>query len=355
MTDGESTEDRRPVTVRPLTSLALWALIVFLVFRFFTTAQFVLLGGLMTAALASTLQPVADRLPGPASLRAMISVFGALLLLLAALFGAGWLLYGPVQQSIKSLPMLWESVERGLGVVSGWIDYDVTVAELGDVAGRVLTRRSATVWAANVVNGFLTVAVVAAVVIIGAAFVLAHPRGYLLEAASRLLPPARQRPTQKAFEKLQHQLRWWVLGTFFSMMVIGTISGVGFWIIGLKYALPLAVLAGLLQAVPTFGPIVTLALAMFVAATQGLGEMLGVAILYVMIQIIESNLLTPLVMKKAVRIPPIVTLFTIIVWGNVFGVAGLVLAIPINLTIWALLDEHLIRFERRTAEPDAAS
>jgi predicted PurR-regulated permease PerM len=54
-----------------------------------------------------------------------------------------------------------------------------------------------------------------------------------------------------------------------------------------------------------------------------------------------------MVMMRAVHIPPIVTLFTVIFWGNIFGVAGLILAVPIDLTIWAMLKHHIADFHRR--------
>ncbi len=150
---------------------------------------------------------------------------------------------------------------------------------------------------------------------------------------------------------MQPQLRWWALGTAFSMVVIGPAFGLGLWIVGLEFALPLALFAALAQSVPTFGPMVTLLLALLVAATQSLTQVVGVIAVYVIIQSLESYVLTPLVMRQAVKIPPIVTLFTIILWGNIFGLAGLILAIPIDLTIWAFLKHHLIERHEHMIQP----
>jgi predicted PurR-regulated permease PerM len=135
------------------------------------------------------------------------------------------------------------------------------------------------------------------------------------------------------------------------MALIALASGLGFWLVGLEFALPLALFAGVAQSVPTFGPLLTLLLSLVVAATQGLPQVIGVVGVYIVVQSLESYVLTPLVMKRAVNVPPVVTLLTIILWGNVFGLAGLVLAIPIDLTIWAFLRNHII--EARDEGPPA--
>jgi predicted PurR-regulated permease PerM len=69
----------------------------------------------------------------------------------------------------------------------------------------------------------------------------------------------------------------------------------------------------------------------------------GVLAVYGGIQILEAYVILPLIMRGAVNIHPAVTLFTVVLWGKIFGVPGLMLAIPINLTIWTLLDHFSIR------------
>ena len=102
---------------------------------------------------------------------------------------------------------------------------------------------------------------------------------------------------------------------------------------------------GLAELVPTLGPIAAFALALLVAFAQGTSEVIGVTVVYAVIQLLESYVLLPLVMRGAVRIPPVVTLFTVVLWGTIFGFAGFILAVPIDLTIWTFADHFVLRRE----------
>ena len=139
------------------------------------------------------------------------------------------------------------------------------------------------------------------------------------------------------------RLRWWVIGTLFSMAVVGVAAWIGYMVVGLEFAIPLALLAGVAEIVPTVGPAAAFLVALLFAATQGTGTLIGVTVVYIIIQLIESYVLVPLVMKKAVKVPPVVTLFTVVLWGKVFGAAGLFLAIPINLVLWSFYDHLVLR------------
>lgn len=103
----------------------------------------------------------------------------------------------------------------------------------------------------------------------------------------------------------------------------------------------MAILAGISELVPTIGPLLAFAVALAVAATQGATRVLWLGGLHVFVHILESYILIPLVYKEAVRVPPIVTLFTVVLWGEIFGIGGLLLAIPINLFLWTMA-EHFI-------------
>ena len=332
--------------LRPLMGLAFWALVVYLAFRFYSAFEFIVLVGLAAAAVASLVEPLADRLPGPRPLQAA----GAVLVLVLALAGilavVGLLLYQPIEANIHRFPAIREGLNSSLSSLSAslGLDTDLTVEHLAEIVVRTLTGGSAEDMLSNALGGTLSAVLGIVVVLVGAAYMLARPVGRVLRKGAQLLPPGRRRPTLDALHALKPELRWWLLGTMFSMLVIGTVTGLGFWAVGLEFALPLAILAAAMQIIPNYGAMVTSAVALLIAAPQGLAQTLGVLGVYLAVQGIESYLLTPLVMKKAVHIPPIVTLFTIVFWGNIFGVAGLLLAIPLDLTVWLLLEHHIVRF-----------
>ncbi len=332
------------VKVRSLVPLALWALLVFVMFRYFNAARFTILAALGAMALAATLQPVVNRLPGPCAVRAAVAVGGFLLLLAGLLAALGFSLYGPIAQSVEQWPRIRDSINRELESLARSVgaNGELTVAELGEIGGELLTGGSVASWVTNVAGGALTALLATLVVIIAAMYLLASPDRSLVKPAVGILPVDRQEPTLQAMDELWPELRWWLIGTAFSMFVVGTVFGIGYVLIGLEFALPLAIFAAVAQSVPTFGPMVTLLLSLLIAATQGVVQFVGAVGVYLVVQSLESYLLTPMVMRQAVRIPPIITLFTIILWGNIFGVAGLILAIPLDLAVWVFLKHHVV-------------
>ncbi len=335
--------DKKGIRVRPFVGLALWALVAYLAFRYWAATRFVVLGGLASASLAALLRPLAERLPGRSELRAVLSV--ALLVVVAGgvLTGLGWALYDPIVSNVEQWPELRDQANAGLRDAASWlgVNGELSVDEVGQIALRIFIGESPGQWISDFAGSVITTIVSIVVIVIASIYLLARPPGSLSNPALELLPVERQEPTCRALEQVQPQLRWWVLGTLFSMTVVGVISGIGYWIIGLQFAFALALFAGVAQAVPTFGPMVTFLLSLLVAGTQGTQQLVGVIVVYLVVQSLESYILTPMVMMRAVRVPPVVTLFTIILWGNVFGLAGLLFAIPLDLVIWALLKHHL--------------
>jgi len=141
------------------------------------------------------------------------------------------------------------------------------------------------------------------------------------------------------FETVEKRLGRWVWGELILMLVVGLLTYIGLTLIGIKYVLPLAVLAGLLEVVPNLGPVAATVPAIFVALSQSYLLIVPVAALYFVIQQLENNLIVPFVMKKAVGLHPIITLLALIVGGRVGGVLGVLLAVPITIFLETILIE----------------
>ena len=134
-------------------------------------------------------------------------------------------------------------------------------------------------------------------------------------------------------ERLETRLGSWVNAEFFLMTIIGGLSFIGYTALGLKYAVPLAIFAGLLEAVPSIGPIVATALAALVGLTiSPLTCVLAIGVGTV-IQQLENNLIVPRIMKQTVGFNPLVTILLIAAGAKLGGVIGAILALPIYLTI----------------------
>ena len=140
-------------------------------------------------------------------------------------------------------------------------------------------------------------------------------------------------------ERAQKRMSSWFWGEIILMIVVGTMTYIGLNIIGMKYALALAVLAGLLEVVPNLGPITSSIPAILIGFSYS--PVLGFycAILYLVVQQLENNLIVPVIMKKVTGLHPIVTLVVMVVGGKLAGIMGVLLAIPLTIFIETLLIE----------------
>lgn len=140
-------------------------------------------------------------------------------------------------------------------------------------------------------------------------------------------------------ETAEKRMSSWFWGELTLMTVVGLLTFIGLNIIGMKYALPLAVLAGLLEVVPNIGPVISSIPAIILGfSSSGFAGFAAMA-LYIIVQQLENNLIVPIIMRKAVGINPILTLIALILGGRIGGVLGVLLAIPLLLFIETIVAE----------------
>ncbi len=134
-------------------------------------------------------------------------------------------------------------------------------------------------------------------------------------------------------ERLETRLGSWVTAEFFLMTIIGGLSYIAYLSLGLKYAVPLAIFAGLLEAVPSIGPTVATLVAALVGFT--ISPLIGILTIVVgiVIQQLENNIIVPRVMRQTVGFNPLVTILLIAAGAKLGGVVGAILALPIFLTL----------------------
>lgn len=150
------------------------------------------------------------------------------------------------------------------------------------------------------------------------------------------------------FDRAEKRMSAWVWGELILMTVVGVLTFVGLSLIGTRFSVPLAVLAGLLEIVPNIGPTLSAIPAILIGLSQS--YFLGIAniILYFAVQQFENHLIVPMVMKKAVGLNPIITLAALIIGGKLAGTLGVVLSIPTTLFIETVLVE-ILRARKNTA------
>jgi predicted PurR-regulated permease PerM len=136
---------------------------------------------------------------------------------------------------------------------------------------------------------------------------------------------------------VEKQVGGWVRGELILMLIIGVLTYIGLILLGIPYALPLAVLAGLLEAVPNLGPTIAAVPVILMGLTISPIIGLGGLILSIVIQQLENNWIVPKVMESATGIQPLVTILVLLVGFTLGGIAGAILAMPIFLTVQTVI------------------
>ena len=142
-------------------------------------------------------------------------------------------------------------------------------------------------------------------------------------------------------DKMQKRLGLWFRGQMILSVIIFVAVYIGLAILHVKYALLLAVLAGLLEIVPILGPWISAVVAVFFAWADGLNKAIYTAILYLVIQQLENNLIVPKVMGRNTGLNPIVVILSILVGGRLAGVIGALLAVPVA-TVMSVYFDYLM-------------
>ena len=177
-----------------------------------------------------------------------------------------------------------------------------------------------------------------AVILIAALYFAASP-GIYLNGALRLLPERQRGQAKELLETAGHALWSWSIGQAVDMVVVGLLSGLGLWMIGVPLALVLGVIAGLLNFVPYIGAIAGAVPAVIIAFSVGPSAALWTVALYAVIQGFEGNVMAPMIQRRAVDLPPALTILSQTAFGAILGLSGLIFATPITAALLAMLDK----------------
>ncbi|MGZ8899033.1 MAG: AI-2E family transporter [Limisphaerales bacterium] len=155
----------------------------------------------------------------------------------------------------------------------------------------------------------------------------------------KLFTPRLRPKAEHTITRLICTLKYWLLGQTVSMLVVGIVTGVALAIAGVPLALALGIVGGFLEFIPFIGPLLSAIPAMLLASSDGMDKVLIVAAIFAGIQFMEGNILQPIVQKRAIDLPPIVTLVALLVFGGAFGLLGMFVAAPLAAVIMVLVEE----------------
>ena len=316
-----------------LKSLIAAALLVLLVLALLRLLDLLILvfGAVVVATL---LRGFADAIERRTPLNGKASLAAALLIVVAVFAAVGWLFGTQLQTDLgavaRTLRQSWDGLRAGIAGFPGGKDVAAAMdnAQLptDDFVPRLV----------GALNWATTVAIDLVVVLFGIVFIAADPALYRKGLA--LLFPREQRPlADEALVDAGLALRQWVVGLFVVMVFIGLFCGLGLWLVGTPSAAGLGLIAGMFELIPYLGPIISAVPVALVAATKGPETLwLAMAVMLV-VHWVEAALVSPLVQKKVVSLPPALSVFGIIAGGMLFGPVGLIFASPLLVVAMVLV------------------
>lgn len=292
------------------------------------------------ALIAVILRAIADPIGRLVSLPVSLRVIVALLLLIGVLAAIGWLFGVQITSQFNGLsqrlPQGWSGVreqlrglpfgEQLLGAVQGM--HFGGQAAFGRIAG----------WLGLIGNTLSNL-----LLVLFAGVYLALSPGLYRRGLIELFPKRHGERVGHAADTAARALKLWLVGQLVSMTIVGVLTGLGLWLVGAPSPLALGLIAGIFEFIPLVGPIIAAVPGVLVSLTAGPSTALWALLVYVVVQQIESNLVTPLVEKRAVSIPPVLTLIGLLALGVLLGPLGVVLSAPLAVVIFVLVKQLYVR------------
>ena len=173
-------------------------------------------------------------------------------------------------------------------------------------------------------------------------FFTVNPRLYR-EGIIKLVPKAGKERARAVMKRLDFTLKGWLKGMLLAMFFISILTFIGLSIIGVPMGLALAFLAGLLNFIPNFGPLIAMIPAVLIGFTESVNTALVIALLYILIQTIESNVITPTIQNVMIKIPPALIIISQVLFGTLTGGLGIILATPLLVVIIVVVDELYVK------------
>lgn len=190
----------------------------------------------------------------------------------------------------------------------------------------------------DTVSGFFA-AIAATAIVLVLAFYMVVEEESARHFFKSIAPKKYEPHFAKLLLKMQKKIGAWLRGQIILGLVVGLAVYIGLSIIGVQYALVLAIIAGLFEIVPYIGPIAAAIPAIILAFLQSPVKGIMTLVLYVAVQQLENNILVPKIMQKVVGLNPVVSIVALMVGFNIFGIVGAILAVPVATMIAVFVED----------------
>lgn len=270
----------------------------------------------------------------------LLGVIFIYLLILLFLALVVTLIFPPLAEQIKQLAIYFpEFMEKiGLSVQEWWGQHRLegNFQALLDKISNKLAQATSSVFATiiGLFGGLLS-----AIIILVISFYLAVQEKGAKRFLVSLTPNEHQDYLAGLIERIESKIGGWLRGQLLLMLIVGLLTYIGLYFLGVKYALTLALIAALLEIVPYIGPILAAIPAVVLSFFQSPFLALLVILLYIVIQQLENYIIYPQVMKKTVGLNPIIIIVAMLIGAKLAGILGIILAVPVTAAVAEFLKD----------------
>ncbi len=236
---------------------------------------------------------------------------------------------------IEALPLLVDNLGVRFGVEGLYQRVIEQLQEWAQTSGAIQNVFGVTFGIVGVVAELL--------VVVAAGFYLGARPAYHHEGFLKLFPKGGRERVEVAGHEAGRALELWLVGQLIAMLLVGTLTTLGLMLLGVPSALALGFIAGIAEFVPMVGPFLAAIPALLVGLSAGENTFFYVAAVFIVVQQLEGNLITPLIQRRAVDLPPVLALFAVIALGTLFGPLGILLATPLTVVLLVLVKQLYIR------------
>lgn len=303
-----------------------------------------ILGALIVYILVPFVNRIESAIPARGILRQVRRTIAVLLVYVAgfaivavALMTFAPILYREIIELFESIPGYWKTLQKELDY---WIDryerdvpdairahIESNLDQLGSMAAEAV--RTGVLATIGTMSRFLGVLLGLLILPLWIFYVLKDQRQGSRVFYS-LWPDQARNDVRNIVRIIDHVLGRYIRGQLFLGLVVGVVSGIGFWVIDMPQPLALGIIAGVLEIVPILGPWLTFFIAAGVALATDPAKIVQVAILSFMIQQLENTFLAPRVQGTAVSMNPAVVMILLVAGGSIGGIVGIIAIVPIS-------------------------
>jgi len=293
--------------------------------------------------LALTMEPAVDSMQKK---NGIPRVFGAGALFVSTLSIIALIIYAitptlahEIGQMATSLPVYMEKIDFEY-LIDGGESMGLDASAVQDILVQASTAlKNAAAYLITGTMGFLGGIFSVILIIVIAFYLVLEDNGIEKLVRAATLPEETHKRVMQIVKKIEKKLGQWFIGQITLGVIVGTLSLIGLSIIGVPYALVLALIAGTLELIPYIGPMLSAIPAVLIGLTVSPTVAALTFILYFMIQEFENYLIVPKVMEKSVGLHPVIIIIAAVIGGQLGGVPGMILAVPIATIVSIIVED----------------